>query len=338
MRVKGKRVRVLVTGGAGFIGAYVSHALLDRGAEVVGVDNLNAYYDLRLKQDRLTHLLAREGYAFHEGDLADPETLTRLPGVFDVVIHLAAQAGVRYSLEAPFAYLDSNLRGHLSVLEYVRHAAQRPFLVYASSSSVYGDDTEPPFREDARADKPVSLYAATKRGCELLSESYASLYGLPQVGLRFFTVYGAWGRPDMAYFKFAEAMMEGREIQVFNHGDLMRDFTWIDDIVDGVVRIALGGPEGGRADGRIHRVYNIGNNKPERLLDFIEALEAAMGIEARKVMTGMQPGDVHMTAANIDAFRRDYGFEPTTTIAEGLPRFARWFKAWRAGEPCSWGG
>lgn len=330
-------MRILVTGGAGFIGAYVSHALLDRGAEIVGVDNLNAYYDPRLKQDRLRHLKARPGYEFHEGDLANPETLTRLPGAFDVVIHLAAQAGVRYSLEAPFEYLDSNLRGHLSVLEYVRHAERRPFLVYASSSSVYGDDTQAPFSEEARADKPVSLYAATKRGGELLSESYASLYAINQVGLRFFTVYGAWGRPDMAYFKFAEAMMEGREIQVFNHGDLMRDFTWIDDIVDGVVRIALAGPEGGNAGDRTHRVYNIGNNKPERLLDFIETLESAMGLEARKVMVGMQPGDVHMTAANIDAIRRDYGFEPTTSIAEGLPRFAKWFKAWRAGDACEWG-
>ena len=326
-----------MTGGAGFIGAYVSHALLDLGIEVVGLDNLNSYYDPQLKKDRIKFLRLRSAYDFIESDLVNSNVLADLPGEVDVVIHLAAQAGVRYSLDAPFSYLDSNLRGHLTILEYVRHSSNRPFLIYASSSSVYGDDTEPPFSEDARADNPVSLYAATKRGCELLSESYSALYGMHQVGLRFFTVYGAWGRPDMAYFKFAEAMMDGREIQVFNKGNLMRDFTWIDDIVDGVVRIALGGPEGGNALGRIHRVYNIGNNKPERLLDFIEVLEASMGIEARKTMVGMQPGDVHVTAANIDAIQRDYGFEPTTSIGEGLLRFSTWFKSWRAGEECKWG-
>ncbi|WBQ08935.1 NAD-dependent epimerase/dehydratase family protein [Hyphomonadaceae bacterium ML37] len=328
-------MRLLVTGAAGFIGAYVCHALLDQGCDVVGLDNLNTYYDPALKRARLAFLDARDGFSFHARDLAEPDALDGL-GAFDVVIHLAAQAGVRYSLEAPFAYLDSNLKGHLTVLEHVRHAKDRPFLVYASSSSVYGDTTPAPFREDARCDAPVSLYAATKRGCELLSESYASLYGINQVGLRFFTVYGPWGRPDMAYYAFAQAMLEHRPIQVFNHGDLMRDFTWIDDIVDGVARIALAGPDGGNGAGRAHRIYNIGNNRPERLMDFIAALEQAMGQTAQKVMTDMQPGDVHMTAANIDAIRADYGFDPTTSIAEGLPRFAAWMRAWRAGEAASW--
>lgn len=328
-------MRLLVTGAAGFIGAYVCHALLDRGCHVVGIDNLNSYYDPALKRARLHFLEAREGFSFHARDIADPQALDGL-GTFDVIIHLAAQAGVRHSLKAPFDYLNANLKGHLSVLEHVRHAKVRPFLVYASSSSVYGDTTPAPFREDARCDAPVSLYAATKRGCELMSASYASLYDIRQVGLRFFTVYGPWGRPDMAYYAFAEAMLEKRPIQVFNQGDLMRDFTWIDDIVDGVARIALAGPEGGTGAGRTHRIYNIGNNRPERLMDFIGALEAAMGVTADKVMAGMSPGDVHMTAANIDAIRADYGFAPTTTIADGLPRFARWLKAWRAGEAFSW--
>jgi UDP-glucuronate 4-epimerase len=328
-------LRLLVTGAAGFIGAYVCHALLDHGCEVVGLDNLNSYYDPALKRARLGFLEARSGFRFVERDLADTQALDGLGG-FDVIVHLAAQAGVRYSLEAPFAYLDSNLKGHLTVLEHVRHAASRPFLVYASSSSVYGDTTPAPFREDARCDAPVSLYAATKRGCEMLSESYGALYGLAQVGLRFFTVYGPWGRPDMAYFTFAEAMAAGRAITVFNNGDLMRDFTWIDDIVDGVTRIALGGPGGGQAAGRLHRIYNIGNNRPERLMDFINALELATGLTARIEMAGMQPGDVHKTSANIDAISRDYGFAPTTSIAEGLPRFAAWLKDWRLGAASNW--
>ncbi|KAA5805064.1 NAD-dependent epimerase/dehydratase family protein [Alkalicaulis satelles] len=328
-------MRILVTGAAGFIGAHVSHALLDEGCAVTGLDNLNAYYDPALKRARVEFLKARKGFDFAERDLADETALDGL-GAFDVIVHLAAQAGVRYSLEAPFAYLDSNLKGQLTVLEHVRHASTRPFLVYASSSSVYGDTTPAPFAEDARADSPVSLYAATKRGAEMISQSYASLYGIEQVGLRFFTVYGAWGRPDMAYYAFAEAMLDNKPIQVFNHGDLMRDFTWIDDIVAGVTAIALGGPKGGQAAGRTHRLYNIGNNRPERLMDFIATLENAFGLEAEKIMTGMAPGDVHMTAANIDAIRADYGFEPTTSIAEGLPRFARWLKDWRAGQAADW--
>ena len=329
-------MRILVTGAAGFIGAHISHALLDRDIEVVGVDNLNAYYDPKLKQDRLGFLTARQGFEFVRGDLADPKTLTDIPGTFDSVVHLAAQAGVRHSIDAPFDYLDSNLRGHLSVLEFVRNAPKRPFLVYASSSSVYGDNTPAPFKETARADEPVSLYAATKRSVELISTSYTSLYDIAQVGLRFFTVYGPWGRPDMAYFKFADAMMSGREIEIYNHGDLMRDFTWIDDIVSAVIAIVLAGPEGGNGAGRPHRVYNIGNNRPERLMDFVDTLERAFEIEAIKVMRPMQPGDVTVTAADIDSIKSDYGFSPSTSIDQGLSRFADWFKAWHAGEQTGW--
>lgn len=329
-------MKVLVTGAAGFIGSYVCHALLDRGAEVTGLDVLNSYYDPALKHSRLAFLENRSGFQFHKRDLADDGALADLDGDYDVIVHLAAQAGVRYSLEAPFEYSDSNVRGHLNVLEFVRRSARPPFLVYASSSSVYGDDTPAPFREDARADRPVSLYAATKRACELMSESYAGLYGLPQVGLRFFTVYGPWGRPDMAYWKFADAMLQGRSIDVYNHGNLQRDFTWIDDIVDGVVKIVEGGPDGGRANGRLHRVYNIGNNHPENLLDFIRTLEAALGIEADKVMRDMQPGDVHVTAADITAISKDYGFAPTTGIDTGLQRFADWFRDWQDGSARKW--
>ncbi|MEO1040276.1 MAG: NAD-dependent epimerase/dehydratase family protein [Pseudomonadota bacterium] len=329
-------MRVLVTGAAGFIGAYVAHALLDRGARVTGVDAMNAYYDPALKTARLGFLKARSGFDFHTLDLAEDGALDRLDEGYDLVVHLAAQAGVRYSIEEPRAYVDSNVRGHLNILEYVRGAKRPPFLIYASSSSVYGDDTPAPFREDARADAPVSLYAATKRSAELMSESYSRLYGLNQVGLRFFTVYGSWGRPDMAYWKFAEAMLEGRPIEVFNHGDLQRDFTWIDDIIAGVMKIAEGGPSGGQAGDRLHRIYNIGHNDPVRLMDFISALEAAFGLQADKIMMPMQPGDVHVTAADISALDRDYGFTPTTSIGEGLPRFAEWLKAWRVGAADQW--
>ena len=329
-------VRALVTGAAGFIGAYIAHALLDRGARVTGVDSLNAYYDPALKRARAAHLEARSGFDFRQMDLAEDGALETLGEGFDIVIHLAAQAGVRYSIEAPRAYIDANVRGHLNVLEFVRRAKTAPFLIYASSSSVYGDDTPAPFSEAARADAPVSLYAATKRSAELMSESYAALYGLKQVGLRFFTVYGPWGRPDMAYWKFAEAMLENRPIEVFNHGDLRRDFTWIEDIIAGVMKIAEAGADGGRADGRVHRIYNIGHNDPVRLLDFIAALESALGLEADTIMRPMQPGDVHVTAADISAIDRDYGFAPSMAIDEGLARFAHWLKAWRAGEAKSW--
>ncbi len=325
-------MKVLVTGAAGFIGSYVSHALLDQGAEVVGIDCVNTYYDIRLKEARLSFLEARPGFEFKRIDLSQDDALAPLSGQFDAIIHLAAQAGVRYSLEKPFEYIDSNLRGHLSILEFARHSSPSPFLIYASSSSVYGNDTQAPFPESARCEHPVSLYAATKKGCELLSESYANLYDLDQVGLRFFTVYGPWGRPDMAYWKFAAAMLENRPIEVFNHGDLQRDFTHIDDIVDGILRIA----NAGRDPKRRHRVYNIGNNRPERLMDFIDALERALGVRAEKIMRDMQPGDVYATAADISAISNDFGFKPTKTIDEGLAEFADWFKRWQSGDATAW--
>ncbi|TRO94395.1 NAD-dependent epimerase/dehydratase family protein [Glycocaulis profundi] len=328
-------MKVLVTGAAGFIGSYVCHALLNRGFEVSGLDSLNAYYDPGLKARRLEFLEPRAGFRFHTLDIADHEALASLFTTerYDTVIHLAAQAGVRHSLDNPFAYAESNLTGHLSVLEAVRHAAPRPFLVYASSSSVYGNSTPAPFCEDARVDSPVSLYAATKRSGELLSESYANLYGMAQVGLRFFTVYGPWGRPDMAYWTFARKILDGEPIEVFNSGDLKRDFTWIDDIVDGVARIAERGPLDG---GRLHRIYNIGNNRPERLTDFIAALERALGETAERVMLPMQPGDVYETAADITAIQTDYGFAPATRMEDGLARFAEWFRAYRAGRADTW--
>ena len=327
-------MKALVTGAAGFIGAHVCRALLDRGWSVDGLDNLNAYYDPALKTRRLEHLEPREGFTFHAMDIADPEPLAALTagGRFDAVIHLAAQAGVRWSIDHPFDYARSNLDGHLSVLEAVRRAAPRPFLVYASSSSVYGNANRAPFREDGETTRPVSLYAATKRSAELLSESYASLYGMTQVGLRFFTVYGPWGRPDMAYWRFARSILDGEPIEIFNNGDLKRDFTYIDDVIEGVMAIIEAGPRSGSA----HRVYNIGNNRPENLMDFIGALEAALGREAVKTFLPMQPGDVYETAADISAIRADYGFAPRTSIETGLARFAAWFKAYRSGEAVGW--
>ncbi|ADM09510.1 NAD-dependent epimerase/dehydratase family protein [Parvularcula bermudensis HTCC2503] len=327
-------MRVLVTGAAGFIGSYTCHALLDRGWTVTGVDCLNAYYDPALKQDRLRFLEARDGFTFTKVDLSDAAAVANIGSAFDIVIHLAAQAGVRYSLENPLSYVDSNVRAHLNVLELVRHAETPPFLIYASSSSVYGDTTPAPFQETARADQPVSLYAATKRSCELLSESYTAVFDLAQVGLRFFTVYGPWGRPDMAYWSFAERMAKGEPIDVFNNGKLGRDFTWIDDVIDGIVRIAEGGPTPGEARGR-HRVYNIGNSRPEPLMHFIEVLERAMGMTATKVMLPMQPGDVHQTAADTGHLAEDYGFAATTSIETGLPIFADWFNSWRSGKAVS---
>jgi UDP-glucuronate 4-epimerase len=318
----------LVTGAAGFIGSHVSHALLDLGHEVIGVDSLNSYYDPRLKDARLARLTDRPGFVFHKLDIADDGALAALPGQggLDAVIHLAAQAGVRYSIENPMAYARSNLVGHLAVLELVRRLEPRPLLIYASSSSVYGDNTQPPFSEQDRADNPVSLYAATKRADELMSAAYANLYGLRQIGLRFFTVYGPWGRPDMAYWSFSERILTGQPIQVFNYGKLQRDFTYIDDIVEAIVRIASSAPR--FADGASpHRLYNIGNHSPVELMDFIHTLEAAFGRKAQLELKPMQPGDVHATYADIDALQADYGFAPRTPIAEGLQRFADWFRA-----------
>ncbi len=317
---------VLLTGAAGFIGFHVANNLLDQGIRVTGVDNLNAYYPVQLKMDRLALLVKRDGFSFHQVDIADHDALKAAPGIndADAVIHLAAQAGVRYSLENPFAYGQSNLIGHLSVIELVRHHPNKPRLVYASSSSVYGANSKAPFSEGDRVDNPVSLYAATKRSNEMMSESYARLYGMEQVGLRFFTVYGSWGRPDMAYWTFTRDIIEGRPIRVFNNGHLKRDFTWIDDIVAGVVSTALDQPK--TANLPLHRIYNIGNNRPVELGRFIEIVEEAVGKKAEKIMEPMQPGDVHATYANIDALARDHGFAPTTKLEHGIPRFVKWYR------------
>jgi len=317
---------VLLTGAAGFIGFHVANNLLDQGIRVTGVDNLNAYYPVQLKTDRLALLVKRDGFSFHQVDIADHDALKAAPGIndADAVIHLAAQAGVRYSLENPFAYGQSNLIGHLSVIELVRHHPNKPRLVYASSSSVYGANSKAPFSEGDRVDNPVSLYAATKRSNEMMSESYARLYGMEQVGLRFFTVYGPWGRPDMAYWTFTRDIIEGRPIRVFNNGHLKRDFTWIDDIVAGVVSTALDQPK--TANLPLHRIYNIGNNRPVELGRFIEIVEEAVGKKAEKIMEPMQPGDVHATYANIDALARDHGFAPTTKLEDGIPRFVKWYR------------
>ena len=320
--------KVVVTGAAGFIGHHLCRALLARGETVVGLDNLNAYYDPALKHGRLAEIAASPHAArfrFVEGDLADAALVQALiagdPEV-DRVAHLGAQAGVRYSLEAPFAYVQSNLTGHVAVLEAVRAAGERVrHLVYASSSSVYGNRAEGAFSETDPVDRPVSLYAATKRADELISQSYTHLYGLRQTGLRFFTVYGPWGRPDMAYWLFTQAIFAGRPIRVFNHGEMRRDFTYIDDIISGVMA-CLDAPPTEPAN----RIYNIGNNEPETLGRMIALLEQAIGRDAIKRMEPMQPGDVVSTYADISAMQRDFAWSPTTTLETGLNRFVAWYR------------
>lgn len=319
---------VLVTGAAGFIGAHLAHALLDRGRRVLGVDNLNDYYDPALKQARLARLEAREGFAFRRLDLTDRAALPALcaatPEV-EQVAHMAAQAGVRYSLDHPFAYVDANVTGQLVVMEACRRLPRLRHLVYASSSSVYGANAKLPFSVADRVDHPVSLYAATKRAAELMAETYARLHGLPMTGLRLFTVYGPWGRPDMAYYLFTKAILEGRPIKVFNKGEMRRDFTYVDDAVAGVLA-ALERPPEATGAAPPHRLYNLGNSRSEDLLRFIAVLEQACGREAIKEFADMQPGDVKETYADIEPARRDLGFDPKTTIEEGLPRFVAWFR------------
>lgn len=316
---------VLVTGAAGFIGMHVSEALLARGDSVVGIDNLNDYYDVKLKEARLRRLSERKGFAFQRLDIADRRAMEDFAAAhasIDRVVHLAAQAGVRYSLVNPHAYIDSNIVGHLNVLELARNAKGIKHVVYASSSSVYGGNTKLPFAVEDKTDRPVSLYAATKGADELMSHAYTHLYGFPQTGLRFFTVYGPWGRPDMAYYLFTKAIFAGEPIRVFNNGDMRRDFTWIGDIVAGVLA-ALDRPPSG--SGLPYRLYNIGNNNAENLLDFIAAIERACGAKAKIDFAPMQPGDVKETYADIGAISRDLGFKPTTPIGEGIPRFVAWF-------------
>ncbi len=317
----------LVTGAAGFIGFHTAMRLLERGETVIGVDNVNDYYSPKLKCDRLAQLDAIGDFRFHEVDIADLAGLRAAIGTdrIDRIIHLAAQAGVRYSIDHPEAYVHSNLVGHLNLLEFCRHSDRIDHMVYASSSSVYGGNTKLPFSEDDRVDQPISLYAATKKADELMSHVYSHLYGMSAVGLRFFTVYGPWGRPDMAMWLFTEAILAGKPIKVFNHGNMRRDFTYIDDIVTGVIATADKRPPDTPETGG-HRVYNIGNNHPEDLMHMISVLENALGREAEKKMLPMQPGDVEATYADIEAIRRDYGFEPTTPIEEGIPRFVSWYR------------
>jgi UDP-glucuronate 4-epimerase len=316
---------VLVTGAAGFIGHATAHRLLERGERVIGIDIVNDYYDPALKEARLATFEGRNTFAFQRMDIADAEGVARIVRDNGVrrIVHLAAQAGVRYSLENPFAYERSNLAGHLSLLEASRHAEGFEHLVYASSSSVYGDRPMggSGFSEDEPATAPVSLYAATKRACELMSQSYASLYGFPQTGLRFFTVYGPWGRPDMAYFSFTQKIMRGEPIEVYGEGRMARDFTYIDDIVDGIIGALDHVPGQGE-----HRVLNIGDSRPVGLMTMIEALEAALGCKAEKVMRPMQPGDVTATYADISKLNALTGYHPQVMLEDGLERFARWYR------------
>lgn len=313
---------VLVTGAAGFIGAYVSRALLARGAKVIGVDDLNAYYAPALKRARLDWFKSDDGFSFHRLDIGDYEALHAACKDANIrtIVHLAAQAGVRYSLQNPFAYARSNLAGQLSILELARRLSV-DHLVYASSSSVYGANREIPFREDARTDDPVSLYGATKKADELMSSAYARLYRFPMTGLRFFTVYGPWGRPDMAYWIFTEKILKGEPIEVFNQGDMFRDFTYIDDIVDGVLAAHDAPP--GEAEG-FHRIYNLGNDRPEKLTTLIELLENALGVKAERKLLGMQDGDVERTWADISKARRELGYNPSISLAQGVQNFIAW--------------
>lgn len=317
--------RYLITGGAGFIGFYLSKALLEKGAEVTGLDNLNDYYEVSLKEDRLAILQKYPKYHFVKADLADKEAVFRIFKDFSpqIVVNLAAQAGVRYSIDNPDAYIQSNIIGFFHVLEGCRYYPVE-HLVFASSSSVYGGNKKVPFSTKDRVDKPVSLYAATKKSNELMAYSYSKLYSIPLTGLRFFTVYGPMGRPDMAYFKFAKKIMADEPIQIYNNGDMLRDFTYIDDIIKGIENI-LGNPPLQDENGAAYKIYNIGNNKPEKLMDYIAVLERCLGREAKKEYLPMQPGDVYETYADVQDLMDDYGFKPSTTIEEGLEKFAKWF-------------
>jgi UDP-glucuronate 4-epimerase len=332
-------MKVLVTGVAGFIGSTLTHRLLDRGNHVVGIDNLNDYYDVRLKHARLDRLKARSGFLFERLDIVERGPMAELFAAtkFDAVVHLAAQAGVRYSIENPSAYIDANLVGFLHVLEGCRHS-HVGHLVFASSSSVYGANTRLPFSEHDNVDHPVSLYAATKKANELMAHSYASLYGISCTGLRFFTVYGPWGRPDMALFKFTEGILAGRPIPVFNRGDMVRDFTYVDDIVEGVIRTLdkpaapAAGWSGERPDPATSyapwRIYNIGNNQPVKLMRYIEVLEQCLGKKAQLDLLPMQAGDVRATFADVGELQQAVGYKPQTPIEVGVRRFAEWYQSY----------
>ena len=332
-------MRVLVTGAAGFIGSHLAHRLLDRGDEVLGFDNLNDYYDPTLKQARLDRLLPREGFSFVQASLEDRVAVERAFAEFrpQRVVNLAAQAGVRYSLENPHAYIDSNITGFTNILEACRHGGVE-HLVYASSSSVYGANRKLPFAVEDSVDHPVSLYAATKKANELMAHTYSHLFGLPTTGLRFFTVYGPWGRPDMALFLFTRNILEGKPIDVFNHGRHSRDFTYVDDIVEGVVRTLdrVPGPDPAYdplqpnpgSSSAPYRVYNIGNHQPVELLRYIEVLEDKLGRKAERNLLPMQPGDVPDTCADVEALVRDTGYSPSTPIETGVGRFVDWYRTY----------
>jgi UDP-glucuronate 4-epimerase len=319
---------ILVTGAAGFIGYHVAEALLARGEEVIGVDNVNDYYDVALKEARLARLQAHNGFSFERADISDDGAMVMLARHAENVtgvVHLAAQAGVRYSLLNPQAYVRANIVGHLNILEMCRGLEGLKHLVYASSSSVYGGNEKLPYAESDPVDRPVSLYAASKKSDELMSHTYSHLYRIPATGLRFFTVYGPWGRPDMACYLFTEAILRGETIHVFNHGDMRRDFTYIDDVVAGVLA-ALDRPPEAEDGTPPHRIYNIGNHRSETLMHFIGVIEQAVGQKAELKMAPMQPGDVKETYAYIEAARRDLGFEPSTPLEEGVPRFVAWYR------------
>ena len=317
-----RRMEILITGYAGFIGFHASREFLRRGWKVVGIDNFCDYYDVKLKRDRAAKLNGQRGFSARELDICD---LAGLQNVFaekspDVVLNLAAQPGVRYSIDHPFVYGKTNLEGFLNVLECCRHAAKVPKLVFASSSSVYGGNKKMPFEESDQVDTPVSLYAATKKANELMAHTYSHLYKMQTIGLRFFTVYGAWYRPDMALSLFADAMLHDRPIKVFNNGDMLRDFTFVDDIVNGIVRVV----EAGNLP--LYDVFNIGNHKSEKLLDVINVLAESLGVKPKMEMLPMQPGDVYATYASIEKLNKAVGYEPTTTIKDGIPVFARWYR------------
>lgn len=327
--------KVMITGAAGFIGYHLARRLLKEGFSVFGVDNLNDYYDVRLKELRLSELEKYEKFKFEKLDISEKKEVERVfsENEPDIVVNLAAQAGVRYSIDNPDAYIASNIIGFYNILETCRHSGDNgghtvEHLLFASSSSVYGNQQKTPFSVTDPVDRPISLYAATKKSNELMAYTYSHLYGIPSTGLRFFTVYGPCGRPDMAYFSFSEKIMKGEPIKIFNQGDLYRDFTYVDDIVEGIVRM-LNNPPLPNEEGDRYKVYNIGNNKPVKLMDFIETLENALGKKALKEYYPMQPGDVYQTYADVDDLTADFDYRPSTEISEGLGRFAEWYRDWR---------
>ncbi len=320
--------KVFITGAAGFIGYHLAKRILAQGGIVAGLDNMNAYYDVQLKRDRLAQLQLYPGFTFTEGDLADQAAVEKIFTEFqpDIVVNLGAQAGVRYSIDHPREYIDSNVIGFFNILEGCRyHKVEH--LLFASSSSVYGNQQKTPFSTTDNVDHPISLYAATKKSDELMAYTYSHLYRIPATGLRFFTVYGPFGRPDMAYFKFTNKIMKGEPITIFNHGDMYRDFTYVDDIVEGIMHMLCVPPENNEL-GDPYKIYNIGNNKPEKLMVFIETLEKVLGKEAQKEFLPMQPGDVYQTYADVSELEKDFGFKPATTIEKGLQKFADWYRGY----------